>query len=308
MCSHLPVSKIWLIITYIWIGTCLSILLVVTMIHMCGIDRQEKKLFRNFILFTIMSYLLCSILDMSYITIHFIECSGFESFIVSIVSGFIASALFYCLLIIKIWFLLKRTIYRMQKMTFFILGLLASLIVFFAVCYILFDHVAATYALVISVFVLNISLFCLFYQKVIKIVSDTDLYVDRPKHDRLLQLIDKHTKLFGIGMIANQCFYIGIILEQYFRSDKNYAKIMLILFNIRALENLCNGLVVWLMLNINTAFYLKICGCCNIQVHSWHNNITNDVNKKVRIISEKSINHTSTNERGGKIRLLTSQS
>eukprot|EP01084_Bolivina_argentea_P143327 251729_1 len=213
---------------------CFMILLFITLFHTCQqycsfIDRQETYVFKFLTLFTILSCLVCSSLDIVHITIHFIECSFLQSKWESIIASF-------------------------ADITYFI----------------------AKY--------------------------DTTL--------RLLHLISKHSILFGIAMITNQCFYIGIILEEYFRIDKiNYTEAILILFSARALENLVNALVLWLMLAINLKLYFKLCGichtkmqnCCKICISS---KIMFGANVHSNIFTEKSVNSTVRTDVETKIKLL----
>ncbi len=73
---------------------CLMILLFITLFHTCEqycpfIDYQETYLFKFLALFTILSCLVCSSLDIVHITVHFIECSFFQSKLQSIIAGFV---------------------------------------------------------------------------------------------------------------------------------------------------------------------------------------------------------------------------
>eukprot|EP01084_Bolivina_argentea_P143326 251728_1 len=250
MCD-LPVPSLWFDLTYAWTGLCFMILLFITLFHTCQqycsfIDRQETYVFKFLTLFTILSCLVCSSLDIVHITIHFIECSFFQSKLESIIAGFadityfIASISFYSLLIVKIWFVFKESNFRISYVTLFILFLSLSTIIFFAVWHIISTAFqlnktdynpksrAATDALSICDFVLNVSLFTLFYYKLRQIIISLECDAVLVKYDparRLLHVISKHSILFGIAVIANQCFYIGIIVEEISHIDRiNYTK------------------------------------------------------------------------------------
>eukprot|EP01084_Bolivina_argentea_P143325 251727_1 len=309
---------------------CFMILLFITLFHTCQqycsfIDRQETYVFKFLTLFTILSCLVCSSLDIVHITIHFIECSFFQSKLESIIAGF-ADIAYFIGSIIKIWFVFKGTIYEISLCTLTVLGFLVSVIIFFAVWHCndtaFQQHKSdynpkerpATDALSAADLVLNVVLFSLFWYKlrqtIVCVQIDQSVNQNYNPSNRLLEIISKHSILFGVAMITNQCFYIGIILEEYFRIDKiNYTEAILILFSARALENLVNALVLWLMLAINLKLYFKLCGichtkmqnCCKICISS---KIMFGANVHSNIFTEKSVNSTVRTDVETKIKLL----
>eukprot|EP01084_Bolivina_argentea_P143328 251730_1 len=251
MCSHLPVDAIWFDIVFLWTGTCFFILFSISYINICqqyvsDSRKKETHLFRILTSFTIVAFVLCSSFDIAHIAVHYMECSNFQSHTEAIIAGcadiayFVASISFYSMLIIRMRFLFKETFYRISYYTLFILFFLVFIIMFFAVwhCYTTAfnqhnsDYTPkerpATLALSISDFLLNISLFLLFYYKLRQTIMSFECGKVLSNYDashRLLQVISKHSILFGIAVIANQCFYIGIIVEEISHIDRiNYTK------------------------------------------------------------------------------------
>ena len=121
---------------------------------------------------------------------------------------------------------------------------------------------------------LNISLLYLFISKLKEILEvrllncdiysivnesgrDIDSGVSQQSVD-LLRLMTRHTILFGIAIITNQIWYITVLI-QYYRNYRLYFSD----FCFRALENLCNCIVLFMGLRKNLKYYMCLCSCCD---------------------------------------------
>ena len=72
----------------------------------------------------------------------------------------------------------------------------------------------------------------------------------------------KHSLLFGIAMIMNQCFFIA---DLYLGIADAYEDIwfLYIVYSMRSLENVTNILVLWLVLRVNYEKYICLCKPCH---------------------------------------------
>ena len=81
----------------------------------------------------------------------------------------------------------------------------------------------------------------------------------------LSNTVVRHSLLFGITMIINQSFFSMWI---YINTDNlldtmYFLQVQYLLWSLRALENLVNVLVLWLILRINYHRYICLCKYCH---------------------------------------------
>lgn len=125
-------------------------------------------------------------------------------------------------------------------------------------------------------FLLNVSLLYLFVSKLKEILQvrllNCDIYsiinessqndsIDEDASQQsadLLRLMTRHTILFGIAIITNQIWYITVLIQT--KKDYNF---YISDFCFRALENLCNCIVLFMGLKKNLKCYMCICSCCD---------------------------------------------
>ena len=118
------------------------------------------------------------------------------------------------------------------------------------------DYIApASIILMVDDFILNSSLMILFIYK-LRQVSLMNDNIDRT----IIDVMTRHTLLFGSAVITNQLFFIGLIVT--FITDT----FLWYIYVLRGFENLANIIVLYLSLQVNNTLYLSICKSCHIKL------------------------------------------
>ena len=93
--------------------------------------------------------------------------------------------------------------------------------------------------------------------------ADTTVSMEIQKSVNLISnTVTKHCVLFGIAMIMNQAFLV-VDLHGNATNSFIYSWYKQFAFSVRALENLVNIAVLWLVLRINYDKYICLCGSCH---------------------------------------------
>ena len=75
----------------------------------------------------------------------------------------------------------------------------------------------------------------------------------------------KHCVLFGIALLSNQLWYVSVLVDiqsiQYVID--HWTSVLLRVYVLRAVENLINIIILWLVLKVNNDKYVCLCKC-------WH--------------------------------------
>ena len=183
---------------------------------------------------------------------------------------FIADATFYILILMRIYIP-----FNINKYIIYFLVLLISIYILFAIFYcislVIFWTQPVYFAWIDAVlmcvdFMLNIIILIIFATKMrhtIFSIDVSELTIQAQKNVNLIEnTVIKHCILFGIAMIINQGFYsIGFYMAFAHKwGVKQWKDLM---YSIRALENLVNIIVLWLVLRINYNKYIRLCGPCH---------------------------------------------
>ena len=126
----------------------------------------------------------------------------------------------------------------------------------------------ATYVLSANDFILNSSLFILFYVK----LKQAIINIEKMHYHRrgtvltkgLFRLMAKHSVLFGIAIITNQFFFFGVMLmavTDLGHDDFSMGLIMILV--LRSTEDLINALALCLVLKNNESLYRNCCSSCH---------------------------------------------
>jgi len=244
-------------------------------------------LFRNMTIFSMISFCLCSIADIAHLIIHLLAGASFSSPIEPKVSGmgdlfyYVADISFYALLLGRLYRVFEETEFKLSKVWLCILFTLLMLAVVAATWHTLviffFFHswaqwlqlgMPATCVLSCNDFVLNMSLFILFYYKLKQTITTIQRFNDRESINRtvhtMFNVMAKHSVLYSVAIITNQLFFIGVMLMAFTDLGHDYFTIGLIMILVlRAIEDVVNVLALWLILPQNKHIYRCCCGCCH---------------------------------------------
>ena len=114
-------------------------------------------------------------------------------------------------------------------------------------------------------FILNAAIWITFATKMRGILTDLDPSISetRKNVNLISNTVTKHCILFGIALVMNQGFYVVGIYGDLANAYDSYAWYAFLLYSIRALENIVNVVVLWLILRVNYGKYIGLCGYCH---------------------------------------------
>lgn len=129
----------------------------------------------------------------------------------------------------------------------------------------------ASITLMVTDFILNVSLLLLFISKLKESLTDTLVSSSISQigssmdtvSQSMVDLITRHSLLFGFAIITNQLF-LGSQMVIF--SNIGYAKFKyhFVIFICRSIENTANCIVLFLGLKPNRNLYFNICGKCHL--------------------------------------------
>lgn len=205
---------------------------------------------------------------------------------------FTATLSFYIIAISRVYITFKTTTYSLNNFVLLLFGFLIFLSFILSIYYVIIvalspnpaTHFFDTYDLPIVYIMmgldctLNTSLLILFIWKLrdvlsMKLVNFGIVRVtgsELASHGvyeednifRLFTLITRHTLLFGIAIITNQMWSIGLILADGIYHNKHYPNPFTI-FCFRSLESTANCIALLLSFKTNEGLYIKCCKCCH---------------------------------------------
>ena len=79
-------------------------------------------------------------------------------------------------------------------------------------------------------------------------------------------VVTKHSILFGTAVFINQGFYAVLIYNHFTKNFNDPITFISLPFEIRAIENVANVLILWLILRINYDRYITLCKYCHLCV------------------------------------------
>eukprot|EP01084_Bolivina_argentea_P031101 57580_1 len=113
---------------------------------------------------------------------------------------------------------------------------------------------------------LNMLLFALFIYKIKN--KDSVEGIDNVYHNdcdygkkRIWNVMIKHCVLFGIVLVANQGWYIS---EFLWSLCPTLSVALIMVYTVRTVENTINIVILWLVLKVNNAKYVKLCKCWHV--------------------------------------------
>eukprot|EP01084_Bolivina_argentea_P180782 312325_1 len=273
----------WFIFMVVIIGVVISSL---SINELCIKDSSEwiNKLYRNLTIIAMVAYTLTSIGD-------FVQLLVFDSTLIAVqlkyirgvllvakdVIYFFGNTVFYILILFRV-----SQPLQLNKYIYYTILLLICIAAIASICYCitvfmfyLLPDIFASYLSIndvlpvewtISVtdFVLNVVLLTIFGWKLRNLVNNVTIDSDTAVNNVYLitNVMIKHSILFGIATIMNQSFILSDVLVG---ANSDYNDItMSIGYSLRAVENITNVLVLWLVLRINYGKYICVCKYCHL--------------------------------------------
>eukprot|EP01084_Bolivina_argentea_P180779 312321_1 len=268
----------WFIFMVVIIGVVISSL---SINELCIKDSSEwiNKLYRNLTIIAMVAYTLTSIGD-------FVQLLVFDSTLIAVQLKYIRGVL----LVVKdvIYFLGNTVFYililfrvsqplQLNKYIYYTILLLIGIAAIASICYCisvfmfclapdifasyLSDYVTPIhYTISVTDFVLNVALLIIFTRKLTTLVHSITVDSDAAVNNvhLITNVVIKHSILFGIATIMNQSF---ILSESILPQGLIFS---VIIYSLRAVENITNVLVLWLVLRINYDKYICICRYCHV--------------------------------------------
>lgn len=196
-------------------------------------------------------------------------------------SYYMGSLAFYSLLLYRIYFIFKETELRLSRLTLAVMCVQVVISALAAIAHTVvitfYFHswedwvqrgLPATYVLMGNDLLLNGSLFLLFYVK----LKEAIINIMRISHHRqgaklttgLFRLMAKHSVLFGICIITNQLFFVGVMLMAVTDlGHQHFSEGLMLILVLRATEDLINSLALCLVLKGNESVYRNCCAPCH---------------------------------------------
>ena len=185
--------------------------------------------------------------------------------------------MFYIIALRKIYEIFSNTIYEINKKTVSIIAILIIFqILFFLWCLIVafyesfietnankstfsqFElwHNLPILAMIIITFIVNSHLIILYITKLRKIISNDS--------QNMIDIMIKHTILFGFAIFCNELYYITLILNQFIFKTNNIHSIQQIsypwyIFIARTLQNMSIIITLYLSFKSHHKIYTKLC-------------------------------------------------
>ena len=267
--------------TTIWVAAICFVCIIILfniIYQLCIRDSSEwiDKTYRNLTIAIILSFTASTNTDLIHIVLsNYVFPSNLPLMdkkgivLCADASSFVGDIMFYMLVLMRI-----AIPFDVNLCMFRILTLSISIFVLASITYCLglylfydsdfwFDVVLIV--LMINDFALNVIIFIVFTIKMKNMISDVDPTLS-DAIQRNVNLISttvvKHCILFGIAMILNQAFYIMNVVGNTtnFLTQTWWTNLV---YSVRALENVVNVLVLWLVLRVNYNRYIFLCGCCH---------------------------------------------
>ena len=83
----------------------------------------------------------------------------------------------------------------------------------------------------------------------------------------LLDVVTRHSIIFGIAIFTNQVYFIsGLFISFSKLVENNFAHAAGLSVGLRAWENVVNLFALWISLSMNVNIYMKLCKFCHICV------------------------------------------
>ena len=212
---------------------------------------------------------------------------------------YIGSISFYIIAILKVYFSFKGSAFEIKPIQliivicFITLSMIVS--IYYCVWIAAWDYIPnadahlfntyespAIYTLMVFDFCLNFGLLSFFLYKLYQVIklqlsnSETSL-IDNQHANRFIDVMIKHSLLFGIAIISNQLWFIGLIFML------TTGKFQWYIFIFRGTECLVNVIALFLNLKYNKDIYMKLCFACHNgmqflfikSIHNKGNNVNN---------------------------------
>ena len=90
-----------------------------------------------------------------------------------------------------------------------------------------------------------------------------DHYPNNSDKQLLWNVMIKHCILFGTALLANQSFYLTVILAFTIHDNSTFSSKVMSCCVVNAIENTINVMILWLALRMNNDKYVYLCKC-------WH--------------------------------------
>eukprot|EP01084_Bolivina_argentea_P197046 337728_1 len=314
--SDLPVE--WFIATLIFLSIIFIMILFISfysLCQMCGSGHKQKikPLFRNLTITSIIAFCLTSFTDIIHMFIHMMEHKSFSSPIEPKISGiadmfyYIGDITFYTLLLCRVYHVFAQTQFKLSKITIYIFCIQLIISFLAAIWHTLvvafFYHsweqwvqrgMPATYVLSANDFLLNVSLFILFYYKLKQTIVQIQTWNENESSinnssANLFDVMTKHSVLYSLAIITNQFFFVGVMLMCFTDLGHEHFSVGLIMIMIlRSIEDLINVLALWLVLPHNKNVYSMCCCTCHRCVSAVCKAMTKHNTLKQRLISRDS--------------------
>ena len=253
---------------------------IYTLFQLCdkNILNSINKLYRILTILCILSFTICSNLDLCHTIIRFIyfpTCGNgiqLETISIVIITGlyYFAEISFYLLLLARIYnaFKLKKVIIYIL-ITFIIIFAAIAITVCSLIVIFLGKNVSAwdrmsKYLMLTSIItdsIINILFFIVFIHQMMQTVTDLD--IESTMYQKITNILTKHMVLFGIAIITNESWFLYMFIATYsgFNFVENISG-----YEARAMETMVNVIALWLVLNINHDKYIFWCRCCHLTV------------------------------------------
>lgn len=201
--------------------------------------------------------------------------------VIANISYYIGCIFFYILLVMRVYTGFKGTVYALSRWIFFFLWFLIITSIFASIWHIsimIFIQNEdletklkrpAFMILMLNDALLNIVLFILFIYKLRQISISTQSLSDDISNisfqtNKTLHIITRHCVLFGIAILSNQLFYTSGYIISFYPPTNNV--LIGIVYQLRALENMINIMVLYLCMTLNSDLYQKLCSICHTQL------------------------------------------
>ena len=196
---------------------------------------------------------------------------------------FVGDILFYILLIKRVYDTFKDTTYALNKPLLIFLSIILTIsslsTLYYAVTlaflvksgsdWVYWDE-PPNVILMVNDFILNLSLCILFIVKLRQVVIEFEMVHNWHLEDkdadlsskgyRLLDVVTRHSIVFGLAIFTNQLYYAACIYISYSGMiAKNFAHGAAIGGSVRAMENVVNLFALWIALSMNFKIYIKLC-------------------------------------------------
>lgn len=260
-----------------------SVVALILTIHMiyelCFVDSSQwiAEKYRNLTIIISVLFTLTSIMDGIHITVkYYVFPNNYpvkNELVITTLADlfyFIGDIMFYILILLRIYVPFNVNIYVIYFLSFLITVSGVSFLLYLVGIYEVFDDVDYFWPMIDSIstlndLALNVTILSIFTIKLKQMIAEIDasLSLQAEKNVNLVShVIVKHCLLFGVAMIINQLFFTWNTYE-VLASLEIYIWHLYVGYSIRAIENVTNVLVLWLVLRVNYDKYILCCGRCH---------------------------------------------